>query len=332
MQLKITAALLMLGIVFAAHAHDQDDAQEPNRNEPNMHYHGMGEGKHHHSDMGSMGLREDMPGAWTQYPTLSIRMIGDTPDKREVIVVSHNMRADFISDYPSLATSADAARQVPFSMTGANLGIPDSGGFHWILGRETGPNSVRVASSVFMYEPKAGKTPTAMFTARKNELEIIPIVFPREHSAFRANEFWKFLLRFNGAPLVNQKIALDTRNGSHATFVTDAHGNFDFRVPDDLGGDAAMPASAVPANAETANAGPMRGMTGVLRRKQGEFVLAATYDSNGTSYVTGFSGTYGPDAYYQRNLAWGIGFIALGMIAASPLLRNRKLVVGKEHA
>ena len=45
----------------------------------------------------------------------------------------------------------------------------------------------------------------------------------------------------------------------------------------------------------------------------------------GKTYLTGFNNSYGPDAFDQRSLAAGLGFMLLGMMGAAPLLRNRKM-------
>jgi hypothetical protein len=147
-----------------------------------------------------------------------------------------------------------------------------------------------------------------MFMQQKHELEIIPQPHPREHSRYRANEDWRFLVRFNGQPLPGQIVYLETSNGSMAEFVSDAQGVFVLHVPDDF------KAEEKGGQASGHNHG----------RRGADLVLAAEYTGQGKNYLTAFNSTYGPDAFENRSLAMGLGFTLLGMLGAAPLLRKRR--------
>ena len=167
---------------------------------------------------------------------------------------------------------------------------------------------VRVASTVYFSNERGAKDPTEMFMLQKNALEIIPQPYPREHSSYRANEDWKFLVRFNGKPLAGQSVYLETSNGSMSEFVTDAQGVVTLHLPNDF-------------KAEESNK-PASGHN--HGRRGAELVLGTEYDDGGKTYLTAFNSSYGPDAFDKRSLGMGLGFSLLGMIGAVPLLRNRK--------
>ena len=257
---------------------------------------------------GGMGEGAGKPVAWTAFPTLKTRMSGENRESRVITVVPQSMVANRIEAYSNDTGNAKGHRQLPLEMSGARLDKPEAGGFHWLAAREEQGDTVRVASTVYFFSERGGQNPTALFMQQKHELEIIPQPFPREHSRYRANENWKFLVRFNSKPLANQKINLETRNGTKIELVSDAQGVVTVRIPDDF-------------KAEARQKGAGSHDHG---RRSSDFVLATEYVDGGKTYLTGFNGSYSPDAFDQRSLAMGLGFTVLGMIGAAPLLRQRK--------
>lgn len=257
---------------------------------------------------GGMAGGAGKPMAWTAFPTLKTRMSGEGRVRRVVTVVPQGIVANSIDAYSNNLKDAKVHSQLPLDMAGARLDKPESGGFHWLAAREEQAGEVRVASTVHFFSDRGGQNPTALFMQQKHELEIIPQPYPREHSRYRANEDWKFLVRFNGKPLANQKVLLETMNGTKAELASDAQGVITARMPDDF-------------KPET------RQKTGEAHdhgRRSAEFVLAVEHAEGGKSYLTAFNGSYGADAFDQRSLAMGLGFTLLGMIGAVPLLRQRK--------
>lgn len=246
--------------------------------------------------------------AWTAYPTLKTRMSGQAREDRVVTIVPQGIVADSIDVYSTDIKDAGAHRQLPQDMAGARLVKPVAGGFLWLAAREQQADKVRTASTVYFSSERGGQNPAAMLMQQKYELEIIPQPFPREHSRYRANEDWQFLVRFNGKPLANRKVFLETTNGSRTELMTDAQGGVSVRIPDDF---KAEPIS------KTAGAHDHG-------RRSSDFVLATEYSENNKTYLTAFNASYGTDAYAQRSLAMGAGFALLGMIGAVPLLRQRK--------
>jgi len=93
---------------------------------------------------------------------------------------------------------------------------------------------VRVASTVY-YFSNPGKNPTAMFMRQKYELRSSRSLSRASTRVIRAHRrTGQFLVRFNGQPLPNQKVNLETRNGSKAELVSDAQGVITLHVPETL--------------------------------------------------------------------------------------------------
>ena len=297
----LAAPLMFSPLAFAA-------ASAPAVTQP-----GMAEGEHAShvegaaAGKGWMGRGAGKPMAWTAFPTLKTRMSGEGREGRVVTVVPQGIVANSINAYSNDIKDARGHRQLPLDMAGAKLDKPEAGGFHWLAAREEQDGKVLVASTVYFFSG-SGKNPTALFMQQKHELEIIPQPFPREHSRYRANEDWKFLVRFNSKPLANQKVSMETQNGTKTKLVSDAQGVVTARIPDDF-----------KAEVEQKTAGSHD-----HGRRSSDFVLATEHAEGGKAYLTAFNGSYGPDAFDQRNLAMGLGFTLLGMIGAVPLLRQRK--------
>jgi hypothetical protein len=246
--------------------------------------------------------------AWTLYPTLKARTSGENRETMTVIM-PQKIVATGIDAWSNNLKDEKAHRQLTMEMGGAMLDNPANGGFHWLSAREEQGDTVRVASTVQPFGERGAKDPTAMFMQQKYELEIIPRPYPREHSRYRANENWKFLVRYNGQPLSGQMVYLETSNGSMSEFTTDANGVLTIDVPDDF--------KAVGESKESG--GHNHG-----GRPGAEFVLATEYADGSKHYLTAFNSSYGPNALDQRSLVVGLGFTLLGMMGAVPLLRQRK--------
>ncbi len=263
-------------------------------------------GEHDHAAM-MRGMGR--PTAWTLYPTLKARMSGDNRENMNTVIMPQSIVAESIDAWSNNLQDDKAHRQLSMEMGGAMLDKPANGGFHWLSVREEQGDTVRIASTVQPFGERGAKDPTAMFMQQKYELEIIPQPYPREHSRYRANEDWKFLVRFNGKPLSGQKVYLETSNGSMSEFISNAQGVLSIHVPDDF-----------KAQEESKQAGGHNhgGRPGA------ELVLATEYADGGKLYLTAFNSSYGPNALDQRSLVMGLGFTLLGMLGAVPLLRQRK--------
>ncbi len=241
---------------------------------------------------------------WTRYPVLLPGMVkGERSaallrpqgmDTTEVVVLAADGPPERLRvTYP---VDADGAR--------IQSATPRIGNYHWVTAREEREAEVRVASTVW-YFANPGPAPTALLEQNKSELEIVPMPLPREHGSYREAEKWRFQVRFNGAPVADQPVTLESEFGSRSSFITDAQGIATILFPRDF-----RPA---------ADSRPDESM-GPRRAK---FVLASEKDDGGKHYLTAFNYTYSPDPGRDRSLAWGAAFGVLGMVAATPLLRRR---------
>lgn len=302
--MKINAILIAALIVLPSLAYAAESpATAPKTAEHGGHDHAATAGA---NGMGGMGR----PTAWTGYPTLKTKTSGENRETMVITVVPQNIVAGSIDAYSNNLKDEKAHRQLPMEMAGAKLDKPSTGGFQLLNAREEQADTVRVASTVYYFGDRGAKNPTAMFMQQKNELEIIPQPYPREHSRYRANEDWKFLVRFNSQPLANRKVNLETSNGSKSELLTDAQGVLNLHVPDDF----------KPVEEKKAEGGHNHG----VGRRGADFVLAVEHTEGGKTYLTAFNGSYGTDAFDNRSLAMGLGFTLLGMLGAVPLLRQRK--------
>ncbi|MDP2431244.1 MAG: hypothetical protein Q8O33_04375 [Pseudomonadota bacterium] len=178
------------------------------------------------------------------------------------------------------------------------------GNYHWLLAREETSEAVKVASTAH-YFSNPGPAPTAMLARPKSELEIVPAPLPREHNRYRENQEGEFLLRFQGQPLPGATLRFASNAGTQASFTSDAAGRARVRFPDDV--------------KEAAT-----GHGGHGGRASNRFVLAVEHDAGGRHYLTTFNYSYAEDAYTNRSLAWGGGFLALGGLIGLPLIIRRK--------
>jgi len=127
------------------------------------------------------------------------------------------------------AGGPDERRRVAYPVADAGAKIesaaPKVGNYHWVVAREESGTEVRVATTAW-YFSNPGPAPTDMLAQPKHELEIVPQPLPREHAGYREAEEWRFLVRWNGAPLANQPVTLETEFGSRSSYVSDVQGRF----------------------------------------------------------------------------------------------------------
>ncbi|MBI5786495.1 MAG: hypothetical protein HZA64_13655 [Rhodocyclales bacterium] len=183
---------------------------------------------------------------------------------------------------------------------------PKVGNYHWVIARQESDTEVRIASTAW-YFSNPGPAATELLKQPKHELELVPQPLPREHSGYRESEQWRVLVRWNGAPLANQAVTLETEFGSRSSYVSDAQGMVVVLFPRDFREQKAKPGG------EEHSMGPRRA----------KFVLGTEHEAEGKRYLTAFNYTYSPDPDRTRSIAWGAAFGVIGMVAALPLLRRR---------
>jgi hypothetical protein len=244
---------------------------------------------------------------WTKYPLIT-PMMGRGGDRAVAKLAVKNFQPAELEVFAAEGPADRLRRQFPVTPEGTQIEAvtPKVGNYHWVSAREEVEGKVTVASTA-TYFSNPGEAPTALLLKQKYELEIIPQPLPREHGSYRESDKWKFLLRFNGQPLANKELKLETEFGTRTAFTSDANGMVTVLFPLDF-----KPAD--PAKAHDQHMGP----------RKGKFVLAAEHDEGGKHYLTAFNYAYAPDAATGKSLMAGAGFGVFGMLLAAPLLRRKK--------
>ncbi|NNJ92352.1 MAG: hypothetical protein HKP55_11815 [Gammaproteobacteria bacterium] len=134
---------------------------------------------------------------------------------------------------------------------------------------------------------------------------------PREHQHFRAGENWDFLVRLNGKPVKNAPVIFETENKTREVLKTDQDGLVSIPFPYDF-----------PEESDSAIGDGQD--HGHARRKKAGFVLTVEQKSDGKQFISHFNFYYTTGAFYNKNLALGIGFALFGMMTAAPFLRKSK--------
>lgn len=258
---------------------------------------------------GRGGMRE-----WTKQPLLLGR--AERGARSGAVLTPRGLTATSVTVYAADGPAERRKVEYPVAPEGARIEsvAPRIGNYHWVVAREESADTVRVASTAW-YFGEPGDSPKDMLDVPKHELEIVPMPLPREHRSYREAEKWRFLARFNGQPLPNQPVTMETEFGSRSTAFTDASGIATVVFPRDF-------KPVPPAEGETAGS-----------RQRGRFVLATEKEANGRRYLTAFNYVYTPDTERNRSIGWGAAFGVIGMLAATPLLRRRNGAPGEnQHA
>lgn len=245
---------------------------------------------------------------WTKYPLLT-PMMNRSGDRAAAKLAVKNFQPAELEVFAAEGPSERLLRHVPVTPEGTRIEAvtPRIGNYHWVSAREATEGKVTVASTVYAFG-NPGAAPTALLLQRKYELELIPQPLPREHGAWRESEKWQFLLRFDGRPLANHSVKMETEFGTRTAFVSDEKGVVTVLFPRDF----------KPVDQKPGQGGHDHGP------RRAKFVLAAEHDDGSSHYLTAFNYTYSADAERGRSLLAGAGFGLFGMLLAAPLLRRKQ--------
>jgi len=243
---------------------------------------------------------------WTEAPLL-------TEDKKRARgfkgFTLHGVQAEEVTVYPGNTEESWSVAVKDNAVKVKNRGGM-KGGYHWIGTVSEQENLIRSVSSAF-YFPNPGPAPRDMLSLQKSALDISPMKLPREHQHFRAGENWDFLVRLNGNPVANIPVIFETENKTRKILKTNQGGVVSIPFPYDF-----------PEESESAE-GHDQGH-GHARRKKAGFVLTVEQETDNKQFISHFNFHYTTGAFYNKNLALGIGFALFGMITAAPLLRKAK--------
>lgn len=248
--------------------------------------------------------------AWTARPLL-IKAKGFS--RNVAMMRPQGLRPAQLTVFPATAPGAPpTVTQVPVTAGKAAVRSRGKrqGGWYRVMAEERGQDLVSRASTVIHFS-NPGPAPRDMLATPYPGLEVVPAALPREHRHYRAGETWPFLVRLDGVPVADQPMLFETAAGTRQTLRTDSHGLLQLTFPDDFG----EPAAA-------------QGHGGHGGQPSNAFVLSTRLTpADAVPQQAAFNFHYRAGAYAGKNPWLGGGFALLGMLAAVPLVRQRK---GKE--
>ena len=243
--------------------------------------------------------RQPAAPSWTTRPI--ILMDGRPGGDRSVAPLAvRNLATEEIEAYSPAKPASPWRTRIDGGVARISPANPSQGGMHWIEARQESPTAITVASTIWTFSSK-GPAPRAMLDTPKSELEIVP---QPAVSRYREGDSWDFVVRFMGRPLPQAAVAWETQNGSRGALVADTAGRITLKVPHDFD---------ITGQTETDQ----------INRLQAQFVLTTERVEGEKTYQTNFNAIYSPDRIRGKSLAWGSGFMLLGVGLAVPLLRRK---------
>lgn len=256
--------------------------------------------QHDHGAAPATGSAHAQAQAWTDAP----RLTAQGRDRAAILYRAEGLEAGALRVHPPRGE----AWTVPLDGK-ARVTQGAAGNYHLVVARAVGALEERTAATArYFFEP--GPDPRPFLEAPHRGLMLLPEQLPREHRHFTSGETWAFRLRHDGAPVAGQAVLLETVNGSRVRALTDADGIARVTFPSDF---------APPAPPDEAAGGGHGGHGGARL----PFVVSATVERDGRILTAAYNDVYEDDATVQASLPAGAAFLALGMLAATPLLRRR---------
>jgi len=243
---------------------------------------------------------------WTEQPLL--RKARNANRRVKLLRVDGLVASQLTVQPPTEAGEPTQTKQIPLTDGKAGVRVLGKlqGGWYRVSARADDREN---RASTLVYFGNPGPAPRDMLKASLPGLDISPAILPTEHQHYRAGETWPFMVRMSGDPVANQSVRLETSAGSAETYISDAEGVVHVTFPDDF---------PPPEQREKA-------MGGHHHRFSQQFVLSTHIESDQhLAQKASFNYEYRPGAYDQKSLWLGSGFALLGMLAAVPLVRQRK--------
>lgn len=181
---------------------------------------------------------------------------------------------------------------------------PPMGGYYAMVAEGNGTNTSFSAVRYLSLQGRPSKvSPTKLTALPKADLEIVPNPLHREHDRYTASKTYRFLLTFQGNPLKNTAVTLETHNTPAQTYMSDDSGRFTITLPNDF----------------------KNVRVGRNENKPSEFLLTSEYRDGGHLYKSTLSMPYSlnPNDYWQSQ-PYGAGAIALGFLGGLFFYRRHK--------
>lgn len=181
---------------------------------------------------------------------------------------------------------------------------PPMGGYYAMVAEGNGTNISYSAVRYLSLQGRPSKvSPTKLTALPKAALEIVPNPLHREHDRYTATKEYRFVLNFQGKPLENTAVILETHNTSAQTYISDDTGGFTITLPNDF----------------------KNVQIGRDENKPSEFLLSTEYRDGEHLYKSTLSMPYSlnPNDYWQSQ-PYGAGAIVLGFLGGVFFYRRHK--------
>lgn len=192
-----------------------------------------------------------------------------------------------------------------FSDNTINLPKATLGGYYAVVLQHSSDNQIDSAVRYLSQEGRPSRvSPTKLTTLPKTDLEIVPNPLHREHDHYTASKSYSFLLHFQGKPLVNTNVTLQTHDTPAQIYTTDSTGAFSITLPNDF----------------------KNVQVGKNENKPSEFLIVAQHSDNNLTYKSSLTMPYSlnPNDYWQSQ-SYGAGAIFIGFLGGLFLYRRTKI-------
>lgn len=209
----------------------------------------------------------------------------------------HNAKSEAYYLMPTL-------EKKPLTPAHGLVSLPRTGmdNYHALVINQTSDKTVNSSVRyIYSYGKPSKTSPTKITQFQKSDLEIEPILLPREHDEYKGSNSYDFLVRFKGKVLPKHEINFTTSNGTKESLNSDEDGEFSITMPNDFS-DVKM---------------------GRRKNKPAEFVLLASYTYQDKTYTTTLAMPYHVNSVdYWNSREAGTVVLILGLILGLYLFRN----------
>lgn len=188
----------------------------------------------------------------------------------------------------------------PLSLNHGGVTIPMTGmdNYHAIVAeKDWGNHKEAVIRYEYRFGPPSKQSPSRLAGEQKTEFEIVPDPIPREHYRYHSQQTWGFLVRFNGRPVNDHEVRLQTDNGTQLSATSDPNGRVSFQIPDDFPG-------VIEGNRD---------------KRISQFTVSSEFQQDDRRYTTQLNADYRINPVHWQStrlglLVVGIGFLAGGFL------------------
>jgi len=197
-----------------------------------------------------------------------------------------------------------SVKNLEMNLNTVMLPKPPMGGYYALVVNQQTPQGINSAVRYLSLHGRPAKiSPTRLTALPKSDLEIVPNPLHREHDRYTASKQYRFTVMFQGKPLPDASVSLETRRTKSTPYLSDAKGNITVDLPNDF---------------ENVNVGRSE-------NRPSEFLLTVEHRSGMSDYVSTFSMPYyvNPNDYWQSQ-ELGAGAMVIGFLGGLLLYRRTK--------